>query len=55
MCILPFRIPNISVFFGLYVETYGSTSSSSFSFVVSNKFLGIDVAFLKPSFMTVSG
>ena len=55
MWLFPFKIPNISLLFGLYVETYGSMSSVFFSVVVNSKFLGIDVAFLKPSIINLSG
>ena len=53
--ILLFRIPNISVLFGLKVETYGSTSSSFLIHGVKSDSLGIDTAFLMPSKITASG
>ena len=57
MCMLVLKIPNISVFFGLKVETYGSTSSSFLVcvHVLKSESLGIDLAFFMPSETTVSG
>ena len=57
MCMLFLKIPNISVLFGLKVETYGSTSSSFFVcvHVLKSESLGIDLAFFMPSEITVSG
>ena len=57
MCILFLKIPNISVLFGLKVETYGSTSSSFpvCVHVLKSESLGIDLAFSMPSEITVSG
>ena len=47
MCMLFLKIPNISVLFGLIVETYGSTSSSFLVcvHVLKSESLGIDLAF----------
>ena len=57
MCMLFLNIPNISVLFGLKVETYGSTSSSFLVcvHVLKSDSLGIDLAFFMPSEITVSG
>ena len=57
MCMLFLKIPNISVLFGLKVETYGSTSSSFLVcvYVLKSESLGIDLAFFMPSEITVSG
>ena len=45
MCVLFLKIPNISVLFGLKVETYGSTSSSFLVcvHVLKSESLGIDL------------
>ena len=57
MCMLFLKIPNISVLFGLKVDTYGSTSSSFFVWVhvLKSESLGIDLAFFMRSEITVSG
>ena len=55
MCILLLTIPDISVLLGLKVETYGSTSSFFCVCVLKSVILGMDLAFLMPSEITVSG
>ena len=57
MCMLFLKNQNISVLFGLKVETYGSTSSSFLVcvHVLKSESLGIDLASFMPSEITVSG
>ena len=56
MCMLFLKISNISVLFGLKIETYGSTSSFLVCVhVLKSESLGIDLAFFMHSEITVSG